>query len=166
MFSNPNDQPMEVVGDGQVLGTIPPKGSRPVKIGGQKSLVLRIGTSSSAPASTIPNENPSVTVSVNVPMGGGISVRSLMGKSIFKVSISDDVPQSVSVGVTSGPATISKTSDNVYYVNLNKVFANEDAYDRWREGKSKPYNLSIGITVKDINGYSRTFNQSVTFGEW
>jgi len=49
---------------------------------------------------------------------------------------------------------------------LNKVFANEDAYDRWREGKSKPYTLSIGITVKDINGYSKTFNQNVTFGEW
>lgn len=159
ILNNPYDQPLEIVG----ITTIPPKSTKSFVTGGQSSVVIKVGNSTTT-VELKPNEKPKIGFQRISSMGEETRVTSLQSSVCYRVTISDDFPGQLEVKF-SGPVSV-KQSGNAYDVTLN-AFTSKGAFDNYTDNKDSPYSLGFTVTVKDkIAGHSITGQNTFIFGEW
>lgn len=162
--SNPSDVSIEIFGDGAMITTVPPGGSRSFQLGGQSSLTFKRGSQTKT-VSTKENTKPKISMSRLVPAGEDVSVRSLQSTVGYRITLSDDFPGQLDVNF-SGPVTVKQAGPLVYDVTLN-FLGSKSAFDNFTENREAPYSVTFQISVKDKIA-SHTVSQSgvFQFGDW
>jgi len=163
--SNPGNTPIEIFGDGSMLTSIPPGGSRTFQLGGQSSLTFKRGSQSKT-VSTKENSKPKILTQRLVPAGEEVSLRSIQSTVGYRVTITDDFPGQLDVKF-SGPVTVKQAGPLVYDVTLN-FLQSKASFDSYTDNKEAPYSITFQISVKDKIATQHSVNQSgvFQFGEW
>ncbi|MGH2575724.1 MAG: hypothetical protein ACRDFC_08520 [Ignavibacteria bacterium] len=158
-LNNPYDSPLEVVG----VTTIPPKSSKSFEMGGQGSVVVRVGNTSKT-INVKENQKPKISTMRIASMGEDTRVTTLQSTVCYRVTISDDFPGQLDVKFA-GPVTV-KQQGNTYDVTMN-AFGSKAAFDNFSENKDSPYSTGFTVTVTDrIAGHKMTSQGSFVFDEW
>ncbi|MGB9696206.1 MAG: hypothetical protein ACP5P3_00015 [Ignavibacteria bacterium] len=164
-ITNPYNGTLEILGDGKLLASIPPKQSATVKIGGESKLTFKVGDAMDV-VSTKENQLPQITLQKVGPSGEDASLRSVQGSVGYRIIITDDFPSNLEVSF-SGPVITKQVDKNVFDVTLN-FLQSETAFDAWSKNKSAPYKVTFSVTVKDKYAPNHTTTRSgtFTFGKW
>ena len=161
---NGGNQPLEVYGDGSLLETVPPGGSRTFTLMGQSSVTFKSGTQSKT-VSTIPNKTQVVNVTRLVSSGEGVSLRQVQSVTTWRVVIDDDFVDQLDVKFA-GPVTVTQPGPTTWDVKLNFLQA-KSQFDTYTEGKDSPYTISFTVTVTDKISKKVVSRQgNVSFSDW
>lgn len=157
--NNPFDLPMEFAGK-----TIPPKSASSIILGGDNTLVMKVGSSTAA-INIKPNQKPAISITRLTPMNEDTKVTTLQRTTCYRVTISDDYPDQLDVKFSNG-VTVKEAGKKIYDVTLN-AFGSIASFDNFTEGKSSPYSLGFTVTVTDkLAKHVQTGQQQFIFGEW
>ena len=164
-ITNRGNQTLDIIGsDGSTLASIPPGSSKTFILGGQSSVTYKQGDQSKT-VTTNKNAAPTITLQSLAPSGEDVSIRKIQSTTGYRVTISDDFPEQLSVDFT-GPVSIKQSGPLTYDVTLN-FLGSKSAFDRYTDNKDSPYTVSFRVTIKDkIAGHSIQRVGTFTFGEW
>lgn len=156
---NPFAQPMEFAGR-----TIAPNSTASVTLGGESSLLMKVGNSS-ATVGVKPNKKPQVSIQRMTTMNEDVKVTTLQRTTCFRVTISDDFPDQLEVKIN-GPVSYKQVNKTTYDVTMN-AFSSKAAFDNYTDNRQSPYTLGFTVSVTDkLAGHKITGQNSFVFGEW
>lgn len=163
--TNPYAEPLVLIGDGKTLATIPPQQTVAVKVGGESSIVWKVGNASDTKP-TKQKQAPKVDIMRVGPGGSDASLRSVQNSVGYRVTIVSSNIGDLDIKI-SGPVNTKQVSATVYDVTL-QLLGSESAFDAWSKGKDGPYKATFNVTVKDKYNPKFTTSQIgvFTFGKW
>lgn len=154
---------LQVLGDGQLITTIPSGSSGTFQVMGQKTITYKQGGQSKN-VETKENTKPEVTIQTFKAGGEESSLRELQAIIGFRVTIKDDYPQyKVTI---SGPVKFEDKGNGVYDIKLFYA-GSKSEFESRTANMSSPFRASFNVTVKDeIAGHTVQRSGQYTFGDW
>lgn len=159
-LNNPYDTLLEIVG----ITTIPPKSSKTFEMGGQSSVMIKVGHISKT-VEVKPNEKPKIGITRMTTMDEDTRATHLQSTVCYRVTISDDFPGQLDVNIR-GLVTFKNAGNNVYDITM-RAFRSYTEFNNFAYSHNSPYSIGFAVTVTDrIAGHKVTGHYSFTFGEW
>jgi hypothetical protein len=156
---------LEILADGKQIANIPPGGQQKITIMGESSVTFKVGTVSDTKR-TKENQVPIISIQKVGSGGENASLRALQNTTGFRVIVTDDHPENLSITVD-GPVVAKQVDKTTFDVTL-QFLGSEQAFDSWSKGKDSPYHISFTVHVKDklYSKHDIKTGGTFTFGKW
>ena len=162
-ISNKNEEPLQVLADGMLIATIPPKSNANYTLHGEQSVTLKCGNTEKS-IQTKPNQKPDISITNLFSGNENTSLKELQSVIGFRIIIKDDYPQyKVTI---SGPVKFEDKGNGVYDIKLMYAGSKQE-FETRTANMEAPYRASFNVIVKDeLAGHVVQRQGQYTFGGW